>query len=72
MDKKIKKDLKNYKHANLDIKNYKALSKSLKKIKKILIIIRTAAQPSHDWAKNKPFVDLRNQRVWYVKSARTY
>ncbi len=57
--KKLKKDLKNYKHANLDIKNYKALSKIFKKNKKnIKVIIHAAAQPSHDWAKNKPFVDF--------------
>ncbi len=57
--KKLKKDLKNYKHANLDIKNYNALSKIFKKNKKnIKVIIHAAAQPSHDWAKNKPFVDF--------------
>ena len=57
--KKLKKDLKNYKHVDLDIKNYKALSKIFKKYKKnIKVIIHAAAQPSHDWAKNKPFVDF--------------
>ena len=57
--KKLKKDLRNYKHADLDIKNYKTLSKIFKKYKKsIKVIIHAAAQPSHDWAKNKPFVDF--------------
>ncbi len=57
--KKLKKDLINYKHADLDIKNYKTLSKIFKKYKKsIKVIIHAAAQPSHDWAKNKPFVDF--------------
>ena len=57
--KKLKKDLRNYKHADLDIKNYKTLSKIFKKYKKsIKVIIHAAAQPTHDWAKNKPFVDF--------------
>tara|TARA_X000001036_G_C20674370_1_gene803611 strand:+ start:1053 stop:2108 length:1056 start_codon:yes stop_codon:yes gene_type:complete len=57
--KRLKKDLKNYNHFSVDIKNYQALKKIFKKYKKnISIIIHAAAQPSHDWAKNKPFVDF--------------
>ena len=56
---KLKSNLKNYSHLNTDIRNFKGLEKIFKKYKKnIKIIIHAAAQPSHDWAKNKPFIDF--------------
>ncbi len=56
---KLKRKLLNYSHFNTDIRNYKHLEKIFKKYKKnIKVIIHAAAQPSHDWAKNKPFVDF--------------
>ena len=59
----IKKNLiklhKNYIHKNIDIRNYLALEKIFKKYKQhIKLIIHSAAQPSHDWAKKNPFVDF--------------
>ncbi len=55
----LKKNIKNYKHLNIDIRNYSTLKKIFSKYKKnIKVIIHTAAQPSHDWAKNKPFIDF--------------
>ena len=56
---RLKKEIKNYNHFNSDIRNYNALEKIFRKFKKsIKIIIHTAAQPSHDWAKNRPFIDF--------------
>ncbi len=56
---KLKRNIKNYYHYNVDIRNFEALKKIFKKYgKKIKIIIHCAAQPSHDWAKNKPFIDF--------------
>ena len=56
---KLKKELKNYKHFNTDIRNFQNLKKIFKKYKKnISLIIHAAAQPSHDWAKNKAFIDF--------------
>jgi len=56
---RLKKNLKNYIHSGVDIRNYKNLEKIFKKLKKkIKIIVHAAAQPSHDWAKNKPFIDF--------------
>ncbi len=56
---KLKHKIKKYKHFNIDIRNYKSLEKIFKKYKKrISIIIHCAAQPSHDWAKNKPIIDF--------------
>jgi len=50
---------KNYTHINEDIRNFLALEKIYKKYKNsIKLIIHSAAQPSHDWAKKKPFVDF--------------
>ena len=56
---KIKKEIKNYSHFNVNITNFKSLKKIFKKYKsQISIIIHAAAQPSHDWAKNEPFMDF--------------
>jgi CDP-paratose 2-epimerase len=59
----VKKNLinsyKNYIHKNIDIRNYSNLEKIFKKYKNsIKLIIHSAAQPSHDWAKKKPFIDF--------------
>ena len=56
---KLKKELKNYKHFNTDIRNFINLKKIFKKYQKnISLVIHAAAQPSHDWAKNKVFIDF--------------
>ncbi len=57
--KKLKKNIENYEHLNIDIRNFNSLKKIFTKYKKnIKVIIHAAAQPSHDWAKNKPFIDF--------------
>ena len=57
--KKLRQTLTNYTHYNIDIRNYKNIEKIFKKYKeKIKVIIHAAAQPSHDWAKDKPFIDF--------------
>ncbi len=59
MKARLKRTLKKYNHFNTDIRNYKSLENIFKKYKKnISLIIHCAAQPSHDWAKNKPFIDF--------------
>ena len=56
---KLKKEIKRYFHYNLDIRNYDSIKKIFKKYnKRINVIIHCAAQPSHDWAKNKAFIDF--------------
>jgi len=56
---KLKSSIKKYRHINIDIRNYNSLKKIFRKYKnKISIIIHCAAQPSHDWAKKKPFIDF--------------
>ncbi len=57
--KQLKKNIKNYKHLDIDIRNYNSLKKIYSEYKtKIKLVIHSAAQPSHDWAKNKPFIDF--------------
>ena len=57
--KNLKKNIPNYTHLNIDIRNFSALKNIFSKNRKnIKVIIHAAAQPSHDWAKNKPFVDF--------------
>jgi CDP-paratose 2-epimerase len=57
--RKLIKDLINYNHFNTDVRNFNNLEKIFKKYKKnINVIIHAAAQPSHDWAKNKSFIDF--------------
>ena len=57
--KNLKKNIPNYTHLNIDIRNFSALKNIFSKNRKnIKVIIHAAAQPSHDWAKNKPFIDF--------------
>ena len=57
--KRLKKSIKKYYHYNIDIRSLNSLEKVFKKYgKKISLIIHSAAQPSHDWAKTRPFIDF--------------
>ena len=59
MKNNLIKSHNNYIHKDVDIRNYSRLEKIFKKYKKsIKLIIHSAGQPSHDWAKTKPFVDF--------------
>ena len=56
---KLKQFNKKYTHFNSDIRNSNNLEKIFKKYKKnIKVIIHSAAQPSHDYAKNFPVLDF--------------
>ena len=55
----ILKRNKNFKNFNIDIRNLVGLNKLFKKYsKRISIVIHCAAQPSHDYGKNHPFLDF--------------
>ena len=57
--KNLESEFKNYEHLNYDIRNFSKLEKIFKKYKKnIKLVIHSAAQPSHDWAKNNIFTDF--------------
>ena len=56
---KLLKRNKNFKNYNIDIRNFNSLTNIFKKYnKKISVIIHCAAQPSHDYGKNFPFLDF--------------
>jgi len=56
---KLLKRNKNFVNLNLDIRNFDKLNNVFKKYsKKISVIIHCAAQPSHDYGKNHPFLDF--------------
>jgi len=55
----LKEQYSNYQHYELDIRDQKALEQIFKKFNEdIILIIHTAAQPSHDWAKKEPYTDF--------------
>tara|TARA_B100000886_G_scaffold73897_1_gene47650 strand:+ start:4364 stop:5416 length:1053 start_codon:yes stop_codon:yes gene_type:complete len=56
---RLKKSITKYYHYNIDIRSLDSLEKVFKKYgKRISLIIHSAAQPSHDWAKTRPFIDF--------------
>ena len=57
--KKLKIQINKYEHYNIDIRNLGSLEKIFIKYKKnIKLIIHSAAQPSHDFAKNNAKIDF--------------
>ena len=57
--KRLIKKHKKFKHHNVDIRNTNGLKKIFKRYKKnISLVIHCAAQPSHDYGKNYPFLDF--------------
>jgi len=56
---KLTKEISNYHHVSIDIRNRDAVEKLFSEYgKDIVLIIHTAAQPSHDWAANDPITDF--------------
>ena len=57
--KRLLKKYKNYKHFDADIRDDGRIDKIFRKFSKdILLIVHTAAQPSHDWAAREPKTDF--------------
>ena len=56
---RLKKSISKYYHYNSDIRNFDSLEKVFRRYgKRVSLIIHSAAQPSHDWAKTRPFIDF--------------
>lgn len=53
----LEKRFPNYSHYSIDIRNERRINEILKVYKPILVI-HTAAQPSHDWAAKEPLTDF--------------
>ncbi len=57
--KRLEKLHKNYCHYSVDIRNQHKIKSIFKKYNKdIVLIVHTAAQPSHDWAAKDPLLDF--------------
>jgi CDP-paratose 2-epimerase len=56
---RLKSEIKDYVHFEADIRDIDAMQKIFNKYNSVIkLIIHTAAQPSHDWAANDPFMDF--------------
>ena len=56
---RLQKQHKNYRHYSVDIRNQHKINSIFKKFgKDVVLIVHTAAQPSHDWAAKDPQVDF--------------
>lgn len=55
--------LDNYHHLDISICDYDKLNSNLKNLKNVELIIHTAAQPSHDWAAENPFLDFNTNAL---------
>lgn len=59
MAQRLQHDLPGYRHFDLDIRNEEAILGLFRRYgKDIVLVIHTAAQPSHDWAAREPFTDF--------------
>ena len=57
--KRLEKKYKNYKHYNIDIRDKEKINRLFKKFgRDIVLVVHTAAQPSHDWAAREPMTDF--------------
>jgi CDP-paratose 2-epimerase len=57
--KEIESSYNNFQNENVDIRDFEALKRIFNKFgKDIVLVVHTAAQPSHDWAAKEPFTDF--------------
>jgi CDP-paratose 2-epimerase len=57
--KRLQEKIDNYMHYSVDIRDNEAIEKIFKEYgNDIKFVIHTAAQPSHDWAANDPYIDF--------------
>ena len=55
----LQRELRNYRHHTADIRDYNALDKLFQEYAgEIVLVVHTAAQPSHDWAAREPLTDF--------------
>jgi len=55
----LQRELRNYRHHTVDVRDYNALDKVFQEYTgEIVLVVHTAAQPSHDWAAREPLTDF--------------
>src|SRR5437868_4824526 len=59
MKERLQSEVPGYTHCALDVRDKRSIFRLFKIYgKNISLVIHAAAQPSHDWAANNPFVDF--------------
>src|SRR5437899_3526930 len=59
MRRRLIGEIPSYVHHDTDIRDEQAISRIFETYgKEIVLVVHTAAQPSHDWAANNPFLDF--------------
>ena len=59
MQKELQSSYKTFENYNVDIRDFAAVSQIFQKNRSaIVLVVHTAAQPSHDWAAREPFTDF--------------
>ncbi|MDR0743226.1 MAG: NAD-dependent epimerase/dehydratase family protein [Tannerella sp.] len=58
-EKLLEESVGNYRHCSVDIRNFAEIETIFKEYSKdIVLVVHTAAQPSHDWAAQEPLTDF--------------
>ncbi|MDR2409271.1 MAG: NAD-dependent epimerase/dehydratase family protein [Bacteroidales bacterium] len=75
-EKRLEQQVENYKHESVDIRDFVAVEKIFKQYgSDIVLVVHTAAQPSHDWAAKEPLTDFSVNAVGtsnILENARLY
>ncbi len=59
MRDRLEADLPTYRHHDIDIRDYAALERVYQEYgSEVVLVVHTAAQPSHDWAAQEPLTDF--------------
>jgi len=57
--RELMRSLKNFRHHSLDIRDREGIDRLFKEFgKNVVLVVHTAAQPSHDWAAREPLTDF--------------
>lgn len=57
--KRLQTNYKNYRHFDTDVRNVSKINRIFAKFSRdIVLVVHTAAQPSHDWAAREPMTDF--------------
>lgn len=74
--RQLQQSLKNFQHFSVDVRDDKGIEGIFKEFgERILLVVHTAAQPSHDWAAREPWTDFTinaNSTLILLEATRRY